>query len=315
MKKRKSVLRIIITAFVAFVVSIVSLVAVVFVGLNVAKFAIYSDFYNLKSDVCENPGLNDGFVPQGIAVLDDHDLILTSGYMNKKGQNSRIYVSDKKSARYIKLTKNNEVFTGHLGGVAASRTHVYLADGKTIYQLPVSDFTNSEIKELEIGQGTRVNNSASYVFCDDTYLYVGEFHDGGKYVTNHHYETDEGDHYAIVSKYDLNDLTTPILVYSVRDKVQGFAIKGENIYLSTSYGLTDSYFYIYDQSGVVQSNETLDGAEVKYLVNHVKSVKAPAMSEGIDVYGDKIITIFESACDKYIFGKFFFAFKTVALKI
>ena len=39
------------------------------------------------------------------------------------------------------------------------------------------------------------------------------------------------------------------------------------------------------------------------------------MSEDLDYYDGKVITLFESACDKYIFGKFFFANKIVSLDI
>ena len=37
------------------------------------------------------------------------------------------------------------------------------------------------------------------------------------------------------------------------------------------------------------------------------------MAEGLDNYEGKVITLTESASNKYIFGKFFFADKIVAL--
>jgi len=37
------------------------------------------------------------------------------------------------------------------------------------------------------------------------------------------------------------------------------------------------------------------------------------MAEGLDYYDGKVITLTESASNKYIFGKLFFAFKIVGL--
>ena len=35
-------------------------------GANYAKFWVYNDYYKIESNVCVNPGLDDGFVCQGI---------------------------------------------------------------------------------------------------------------------------------------------------------------------------------------------------------------------------------------------------------
>ena len=41
----------------------------------------------------------------------------------------------------------------------------------------------------------------------------------------------------------------------------------------------------------------------------------PAFSEGLDIVGDRVIISFESACNKYIVGKLFFANKVVSYPI
>jgi hypothetical protein len=41
----------------------------------------------------------------------------------------------------------------------------------------------------------------------------------------------------------------------------------------------------------------------------------PAMSEGLDIVGDRVVILFESACNKYLFGKLFFADKLVSYPI
>ena len=46
-----------------------------------------------------------------------------------------------------------------------------------------------------------------------------------------------------------------------------------------------------------------------------KIIKAPAMSEDLSFSNGKVYTMFESACNKYIFGKLFFTNKIIALEI
>lgn len=285
--------------------------------LLVARYFIYSDYYSIKEDVCENPGISDGFVCQGICYVDQYDKILVSGYM-KDGGASRIYVTDRDNdSFYVTLKMDDKPFDGHVGGIASYQENVYIADDERLYALSVRSILSADNgDEISLSDNAPVNNAASFCFADDNYVYVGEFHDGGKYVTDHPYETDDGTYYAIMSRYKHSDLTRPDRVYSIRDKVQGMCMTEDGkIVLSTSYGLSDSVYYVYDEEKAVDSGLTLDGAPVYYLSECETELKAPAMAEGMDVMDGKVITLTESASDKYIFGKFFFANKIVALDI
>ena len=51
--------------------SIIGLVLVALAGLNVAKFIIYDEYYDIEESVCKNPGLRDGFVCQGICATEN----------------------------------------------------------------------------------------------------------------------------------------------------------------------------------------------------------------------------------------------------
>ena len=53
-------------------------------GANYAKFWVYNDYYKIESNVCVNPGLDDGFVCQGICAAEDAGKILVCGYMMTK---------------------------------------------------------------------------------------------------------------------------------------------------------------------------------------------------------------------------------------
>ena len=281
-----------------------------------AKFFIYSEYYSIKTNICKNPGLNDGFVCQGIAVSEENNVILVCGYMKDKS-NSRIYVTDFESnSYYVELTREGEKYTGHAGGLAITGDTVYIANAKKIYSFPLKDVLSAENGDVvDIGSGTKVNTNASFVYTDEEYLYVGEFHDGGKYVIeNHEHETAEGTHYALCTKYALSDLTAPIAVYTLRNNVQGICFTPDNkVVLSTSYGLTDTVYYVYDLDVATDSGLTFDGAPVYYLDNQEKEIHGPAMGEDLDYYNGKIITLTESASTKYIFGKFFGATKIIGL--
>ena len=92
-------------------IAIVGLLVLVLGGLNLAKFAIYKDYYSVKTDVCTNPGLSDGFVCQGIASADEKGVILVSGYMADKSA-SRIYVTTTDDeSYYVQLKKGDKAFT------------------------------------------------------------------------------------------------------------------------------------------------------------------------------------------------------------
>ncbi|MBQ9801957.1 MAG: hypothetical protein IJW51_02660 [Clostridia bacterium] len=285
-------------------------------GLNLAKYGIYKDYYAMESDLCKNPGLSDGFVCQGVAVSEAHEVVLVSGYMKDKSA-SRIYVIDENGdAYYVELSRAGKVYTGHAGGIATTGNTVYLANGGRIFTFPLATLLTAKAgSTVEIGEGTKVNTNASFVYTDENYLYVGEFHDGGAYVIEgHENETAEGTHYALCTKYAIGDLSTPVAVYSIRNKVQGICFTPEGkVVMSTSYGLADTVYYVYDESKATPSGKTVDGAPLYYLDHLEKEVKGPAMGEDLDYYDGTVVTLTESASDKYIFGKLFGADRIVRL--
>ena len=299
-----------------FVCILLALVLLILGGLNLAKFGIYSDYYSYRDVVCKNPGLNDGFVHQGICVDDESGRIVLSGYMADHTA-SRLYVTDvNDNSYYVSINKDNEAFTGHFGGVAISGDTVYIATDDAMHLVSRDELMNAENGDtLNVQKSIPTNNQASYIYTDDNYLYIGEFHDGNQYVTEHPYETPDGLYHAIITRYRLEDLTKPDKIYSVRNKVQGVLFAEGKIVLSTSFGLADSVYYIYNEADCIKSEHTLDGAPVYYVNNLEKEFTGPAMAEGLDLYNGKAITMSESASDKYIFGKFFFANKIITLDV
>ena len=300
--------------------------------LNVAKYGIYKDYYKSVERVCNISGRSDKFIVQGLSNVDDKydgEYVLTSGYTSNNTP-SRIYLTSKKddSAKYVTLTYNNEDLYGHFGGIAyVANGDVYIADDDSVLVLNIEDIYNAENKDkLEIKAKIPVNNSASFVYSDDNYLYVGEFYREANYKTDesHHFTVaDQQVNKAIVSRYSFDKNSTnnyisetPNLIYSVTDQVQGFAIKDDKIYLSTSYGLASSKLYIYDIKDSIASN-TLDGVDVIYVddSNKVKTVTCPPMWEDLDIVEDRLYCVSESSSDKYIFGKLFFAYNVNSVSL
>ena len=262
--------------------------------LNVAKFALYHEYYSMKTNICANPGLRDGFVCQGIAAAEENDLILVSGYM-ANGSASRVYAVDSMNqSHYVQLKQGEKDFTGHTGGIATSNGQIYIVSDNKIFTVALRDVALAQSGDsVDIGDGIDINNEASFAYTDDTYLYVGEFHDGGKYnVVGHENETAEGTHYAICSVYTLDDLTQPIKIYSIRNKVQGICFTPDGkVVMSTSYGLKDSVYYVYDVNEATDSGKTMDGAPLYYLDHVQKEIKGPAMSEGLDYRDGKVLEL------------------------
>lgn len=302
---------------VIFLIAVLSLIILIFGGLNIAKFFIYSEYYSVKTDICKNPGLGDGFVCQGIFVNEEIEKIFVSGYM-KDNTASRIYVTDlEDNSYYVELKSKGKYFTGHSGGLSMYESTVYLASDDRLFTFPIEDILNAQNGDsVDIGKGTPVNNQSSFCFADDEYVYVGEFNDNKTYVTDHPYETPDGLYHAIILRYSHDDLEHPNKIYSIRDKIQGACFTPDGrVILSSSFGLADSVYYVYNESDAIDSGKTLDGAPVYYLTDCTKELRGPAMCEGLDYYNGKILTLTESASDKYIFGKFFFANKIISLDI
>lgn len=303
------ILKRIINGIIIFIFCIIIILGI----MNGVKFIIYKDYYAIEKTVCVNPGLNDGAIPQGIAVASDKDLLFTSAYMENGA--SRIYITNSKSeSKYVELYKSEaEAFTGHVGGIAYSNGKLYLADGGYIYIINESSLDNNKVI---LDERIKVNNSASFVSITGDYLYVGEFNNGKQYKTEHRIEVENDTYYAICSVYSLADLSKPIKIYSIRDKVQGFCITDKGtIVLSTSYGMADSMYYIYNKEDIKEIAETYEGVPLIKLDSYSSVIKGPAMSEDLEYANGRVYCLTESASNKYIFGKLFFGNKIYSLGV
>ena len=305
-----------------FIISFIfAIIITILSSLNIIKYPLYKDYYSNLTKLCKNPGLNEDYIPQGITFFDNK--IITVGYM-KNQTNSRIYVIDSKTneEKHFKLISNGKDFLGHTGGIQYLNGFLYLADeGTGIYKIPTNSLNKNSSTTIDIGTPTKVNSNSSFVFGRDNYLYVGEFHRNTDYECTNIIEHNGKINYAIVEKYNVNDFTTPVEIYSIPDQIQGFCIKDDGtIILSSSWGISSSKFYIYEPESVIKTRQSYNNSKVSFLDEPTKIIKAPAMSEDLDIIfendnSETILTMFESASNKYFFGKFFFANYIVALDL
>lgn len=330
-KKRHSWLYRILRVVFLLLLSLLTIVFLWFAGWNCLKFWAHADFYAILENQRTNPGLNDGFIPQGISYLEEQDIYLTSGYMTSSKKASRIYSIDgEENVHYAEMYQDGKVSTMHAGGMCVIEDTIYVSSGSRLHLFPLAEaLTEDQVEEV----GTiPVNNSASFCYTKGDYLFVGEFHDGGAYVTDHPFQTaDEDMHYAILSQYRIADLESenpaPAVIYSLPNKVQGFCITDSGrLVLSTSYGISASHYLVYDlevdpvgdlSSLVTLAKEEMDGVPVIYLDKEslVEDVRGPAMSEDLDYHDGLVVTVMESASNKYLFGKFFFYNDIIGLRI
>jgi hypothetical protein len=102
--------------------------------------------------------------------------------------------------------------------------------------------------------------------------------------------------------------------------VQGIAVAEDGkVMLSRSWGLNDSHIEFH--GGWKDSGKEItigdNNLPLYYLDSSTmtKDLVMPSFSEALVIIDGKVAVSFESACNKYIVGKFFFANKVVAFPI
>lgn len=312
-----------------------ALLAVVLLALHLFTPLVFRDFFGNARKEYRIPGLRDGLVPQGYAYVADREIYLQCGYMADGVSASRIYVTDAKNTddtRFVELyTLDGTPYTGHTGGITAAGGFVWLAnDGEgednCVWVLALDEILSPENNgRVTLVVKFQSETRAACCFADEKYLWVGEFNDGEKYVTDpsHKFAVSGGENFALVCAYPLDTdsvygvafteeegqaVFTPALALSVTNKVQGFTKTPEGFALSTSYGLGLSHIYLHKDvtAGDADSSMTVNGASVPVYFLDSESltddITLPPMSEEIFVKDGRLYVLLESACKKYIFG-------------
>ena len=321
MKIAKKILK--IAAFVVLSVLLLYLL------LNAVFNVMYYEFYTNAESHGKIYGISDGFVQQGLDVLEDGRFI-ASGYMKKDGP-SRIYISEGKKSTYTELFNNDgSDYTAHAGGVTHSGDYVYIAGSNGFDAFLLSDVLDGNGATL-VGTVESLNDPA---WCTtwNGYIFAGSFADPDidKYPPEESetMTTPAGDvNVSLITVFKLDPDAelgidpVPVAAISSANKIQGACFTEEgNIILSTSYGLASSVFYFHSVTNTdSQCTIEIGGNTLPlwYLDSDslTKELKAPPMAEEIIIHEGRMYIMNESASAKYIFGKFIKGGKFYSIEI
>lgn len=321
---KKKILKIII-------ICVISIILLAFLAVSVASIwdrILYWDFYKNSEAGFDVPGLWSGFVQQGFDYIEERGVYITSGYMSN-GEASRIYITDSKGdSTYVSLKlSDGSDNMAHAGGVTYYKDLIYVTgtgekDGKkpTVDIYKMDDVLDGDGVATSVDQ-MEICVKPSFIYARRGQLYVGEFYKAVDYETDtsHHLTTPNGQEYkSLIAVYNLgengkSDSVVPDHVMSVRDMVQGMAFDNKGrLILSTSWGTGAGHLYIYDMDTTVSVTGDMEIEGVPVRVRYIEekdldcTITTPPMIEEMvfDFDNNKLLIMTESACMKYIFGKF-----------
>ncbi len=290
------------------------------------------DFYEKSEDAFVIPGLNEGFIPQGLFYDEAHDVFLISGYYENKVLPSKVILLDGEGS-FIKSVSavyqdNGKNSFGHFGGVAAFEDNVYVATTGVTLVLSLSDIINAENNaNVTIKKSLYTDVTCSYVNVCDGVLYIGEFKDktvDGALKSPHKEMSKAGEIFysrcnafrlesgsACGIRADMIDEEgniTPDFAFTSPLKAQGMArlSDGRIVYTCSETNLTNSNVYVFEDSAKGEPDKTLviNGKDVPLyyctLCDRLAKLKAPVMLEEITLKPDGTAYILcESAAMKY----------------
>jgi hypothetical protein len=295
-------------------------------NLPAAEFTPYLSMIQQQEVII--PGLFQGMIPQGKAYIKAHRLLVISNYMYTKQTAALTLVSmkDKALKKVLRIYNHDgSPHLGHMGGLAATEKHLWIASGDGVYRVPLEKIIDAEKKDvLFLGAPLDTEVACSFATASEGTLYIGEFRiRGRRYATkpSHTYSVAcGGRNHALMAGFHLDEDTGdikdamrdaatayPSFFISIPDKVQGAAFTREHIILSRSYGrknnsLLSVYripFHREPTDHFTLENKT--DVPVWHLDcrHHVRTIAAPPMTEGIVMVEGALAVLFESAADKY----------------
>ena len=294
---------------------------------NFNGYTAYKPFIKIAERSFVIPGLDESFVPQGIAFSESINSFMISGYCDKGGA-AHILTVDYSSGRIngeYKILKNDGTdFTGHCGGIAVYGRYVYIVDGNNLYYIESQKFICKGSGKVLIDGGIKLPCAASYISVYDGYLWAGNFYHKS-FAAN--YDISVFDKYnklyrAAIVGYRFNNLydglirtdkdtventAIPFVVLCAPGQVQGLAfLSNGDVHLSSSYGrnvMSMQRLYEYPLKKECDAMIKIGRKEVPaWFLNDdflKRSVTTFPMSEGVVSRNGKIYIIFESGAKKY----------------
>lgn len=294
----------------------------------------YTDFLAISEQSFLVPALAETMIPQGMDIWEERGWLLISGYFpsTEISDCSVLVAVDMETGAYVGeyyLTNSDGTpHTSHAGGVAITNKNIYISNNYTLYRIPLEEILNAgQCGKVTIADEFAVPVRASFCNYSGGYLWVGDFQYGTSYPTQRYQNMKNRDglmYCAWTVGYELDDSTengikadamvegsyaTPDIIFSMTERIQGFAVTEKTVALSQSYGRTNkSTILLYNNPIGTEAHQTakLNGKEIPvyFLDNQQqsKAVVAPPMSEGLAAIDGELYILFESGADKYANG-------------
>ncbi|MBQ4552411.1 MAG: hypothetical protein IJA59_05635 [Clostridia bacterium] len=292
----------------------------------------YQDFWNAGEFSVTIPGLTEDFIPQGIAYYAPQDLIIFSGYTKDEFMPCALMAVERSTNKLVKeiflAHEDGSEYKGHSGGVCVTRKNIYISDDNHLYRISLDTFLNADNSCVYNFEET-ISVPCTASFCQYNYgvLWVGEFERTTLNPFEKQYETDPSHHLKVeggkntgwVLGYELTDTENefdpsrlsasgaiPNYILSTTERIQGFTISRDLIYLSQSYGRKNSST-IYRHRNVLRetphSYTTIYGTQVPLWVLDKSTITAelvaPPMSESLCTIDERVYIAFESGAAYY----------------
>ena len=260
-------------------------------------------------------GLKQGAVPQGLSLLSTN-VILTSHYFDD-GQASKIvstdWVTGTAMATLQLMEPDGSLHAGHVGGLAATSTNLWIASDAYLYCGSLDVFTNSTSVPYPTRRRYQTEAKYEVAFCSvfGDLIWVGEFAWKDKFPTpaSHHVTARDGsDRKGWACGYQPDgNFEQPEKILSIPDQTQGMISTGEYIILSRSYGrINRSTLDIFhnplnEDPHITVQTSAGDQAPLWFLdgLNHIRSIDLPPMAENIAIRGDELLVLFEAGATKF----------------
>jgi len=299
------------------------------------------------------PGHAEDYIPQGIAWCQKREQYLLSHYYytpdeerpkspsvitihNRQGELQRTIVLAESGRDQCDIS-NGQLHIGHVGGIAVSDNHLWVASRFRVFRFALSDIDAADDGAAVAAEMCfRPDARGSHVTVYRDWLWVGEFAhysepDNPRYDTHkHHHLRDRVDlrKYAWAAGYRFNQETgelganlsgadvglRPDAVISMRQKVQGMAFaplpNDTAVVLSVSFGNNSSRLASYriDLDGPPHKELTVadfpawQPIPLWYLdrESYYKAVDAPRGSEELVFGPDGLAVVFEAGAERFL---------------
>lgn len=267
---------------------------------------LYPEFFNFSAPGAYVPGLKQDLISQGMAFIPASrwpaypaGVYVISQYRQDKKSSmlSFINAADNTFIKSVVLyNADRTAYSGHCGGVAASKNYLWVASDSYLRRLPIQSVIEADNRtKVFFADRFKTTSNASFCFYSNGILWSGEFYYASGYPTDDSHQSTARDgttQNAWISGYKLdasdlipadkyvNDSTavTPDYILSTTNKVQSACqlLNGQLI-LTRSYGRNSySSFYFYNNvlSEPAHSTRTVNGVSVPLWYLDEKSMKS-----------------------------------------